>query len=103
MRLGRCSSGSITDIIGIKIWTDIHEDRRQQAYEKIREFDLHNIVSYLSKSFTYRSRDIIAFGSPANPGYIEPGATVGTSYGNSHSPNHVVVPLYGVLYSLKRL
>jgi 2-keto-4-pentenoate hydratase/2-oxohepta-3-ene-1,7-dioic acid hydratase in catechol pathway len=37
-------------------------------------------VSFLSRRFTLQPGDVIAFGSPANPGLVEPGDTVEITY-----------------------
>ncbi|MFB6116931.1 fumarylacetoacetate hydrolase family protein [Halosegnis sp.] len=43
-------------------------------------FSPREVVSYLSERFTFRPGDVIAFGSPANPGLVEPGETVAIEY-----------------------
>jgi len=36
-------------------------------------FKPREVISFLSERFTLHPGDVIAFGSPANPGLIEPG------------------------------
>jgi hypothetical protein len=38
------------------------------------------LVAYLSERFTFRSGDVVAFGSPANPGLLEPGDGIEITY-----------------------
>ncbi len=65
---------------GIDMHTDIGDERRQDANTELMLFDPYEIVSYLSKRFTFRPGDVVAFGSPANPGLVEPGDTVEITY-----------------------
>jgi 2-keto-4-pentenoate hydratase/2-oxohepta-3-ene-1,7-dioic acid hydratase in catechol pathway len=56
-------------------------------------FDPYEVVSYLSKRFTLRPGDVVAFGSPANPGLVEPGDDVAITYeGVGTLRNEVVSP-----------
>jgi 2-keto-4-pentenoate hydratase/2-oxohepta-3-ene-1,7-dioic acid hydratase in catechol pathway len=43
-------------------------------------FSPHEVVSFLSRRFTLWPGDAIAFGSPANPGTVEPGDTIEITY-----------------------
>jgi len=43
-------------------------------------FDPYEIIAFLSRRFTFRPGDVISFGSPANPGLVEPGDTVEITY-----------------------
>jgi 2-keto-4-pentenoate hydratase/2-oxohepta-3-ene-1,7-dioic acid hydratase in catechol pathway len=43
-------------------------------------FDAHEVVSFISGRFTLQPGDVVAFGSPANPGLVEPGDTVEITY-----------------------
>ncbi|WP_224335096.1 fumarylacetoacetate hydrolase family protein [Haloprofundus halobius] len=60
--------------------TDVSGERRQEANTELMLFGPYEIVSYLSKRFTFGPGDAIAFGSPANPGTIEPGDVVEITY-----------------------
>lgn len=53
--------------------TTIDGETRQEASTAQMLFDPLEIVSFLSERFTFRPGDVIAFGSPANPGLVEPG------------------------------
>lgn len=64
----------------IDMWTDVSGERRQEANTELMLFGPEEIVSYLSRRFTFQPGDVIAFGSPANPGLLEPGDTVEITY-----------------------
>ncbi len=68
------------DPTSIDMWTDVAGERRQDANTELMLFDPYEIVSYLSERFTLRPGDVVAFGSPANPGLLEPGDTVEITY-----------------------
>ncbi|UPV73105.1 fumarylacetoacetate hydrolase family protein [Halorussus limi] len=68
------------DPTGIDMWTDVSGERRQEANTELMLFDPYEIVSYLSERFTLRPGDVVAFGSPANPGLVEPGDEVEITY-----------------------
>jgi 2-keto-4-pentenoate hydratase/2-oxohepta-3-ene-1,7-dioic acid hydratase in catechol pathway len=65
---------------GIDMETVIDGETRQEANTKQMLFEPAEIVAYLSRRFTLRPGDAIAFGSPANPGTIEPGNEVVITY-----------------------
>jgi 2-keto-4-pentenoate hydratase/2-oxohepta-3-ene-1,7-dioic acid hydratase in catechol pathway len=60
--------------------TEINGERRQDATTNLMLFDVYEIVSYLSKRFTLRPGDVVAFGSPANPGLLEPSDEIEITY-----------------------
>ncbi|MEF8813017.1 MAG: fumarylacetoacetate hydrolase family protein [Halovenus sp.] len=64
----------------IDMTTDINGERRQRANTAQMLFDVTEVVSYLSERFTFRPGDVIAFGSPANPGLVEPGDDIEITY-----------------------
>ena len=64
----------------VEMWTDIDGERRQEASTELMLFGPEEIVSFLSKRFTLRPGDAIAFGSPANPGLVEPGDEIEITY-----------------------
>jgi len=68
------------DPTDLDMWTDVSGERRQEANTELMLFDPDEIVSYLSERFTLRPGDVIAFGSPANPGLVEPGDEVEITY-----------------------
>ena len=65
---------------GIGMETEINGETRQDSNTELMLFDVPEVVSFLSRRFTLRPGDVIAFGSPANPGTIEPGDTVEITY-----------------------
>ncbi|WP_137288931.1 fumarylacetoacetate hydrolase family protein [Natronorubrum halophilum] len=68
------------DPTAIDMWTDVAGERRQEATTELMLFDPYEIISFLSRRFTFRPGDVVAFGSPANPGLVEPGDTVEITY-----------------------
>jgi len=68
------------DPTDVDMHTDVAGERRQEANTELMFFDAHEIVSYLSQRFTLRPGDVVAFGSPANPGLVEPGDEVAITY-----------------------
>ncbi|WP_435185060.1 fumarylacetoacetate hydrolase family protein [Halobellus sp. EA9] len=68
------------DPAGIDMETRINDEVRQDANTELMLFGPREIVSFLSRRFTFRPGDVVAFGSPANPGLIEPGDEVEISY-----------------------
>ncbi|MFP9193277.1 fumarylacetoacetate hydrolase family protein [Natronosalvus vescus] len=68
------------DPTSLEMWTDVAGEHRQEATTELMLFDPFEIVSFLSERFTLRPGDVIAFGSPANPGLVEPGDTVEITY-----------------------
>ncbi len=60
--------------------TEINGQRRQEATTEQMIFDPYETVAFLADRFTLTPGDVIAFGSPANPGLIEPGDTVEITY-----------------------
>jgi 2-keto-4-pentenoate hydratase/2-oxohepta-3-ene-1,7-dioic acid hydratase in catechol pathway len=71
--------------------TLVSGDQRQEANTELMLFDPYEVVSYLSRRFTFRPGDAIAFGSPANPGTVEPGDTVEITYGGVGTLRNAVV------------
>lgn len=68
------------DPTGIDMWTDVSGERRQEANTDAMLFGPAEVIAYLSDRFTFRPGDVVALGSPANPGLIEPGDTVEITY-----------------------
>ena len=77
--------------LGPWIETDIHPadvdmetvidgETRQAANTDQMLFSTAEVVSFLSRRFTLRPGDAIAFGSPANPGTITPGDEITITY-----------------------
>lgn len=68
------------DPTAVDMYTDINGERRQSANTAQMLFDVFETVSYLSKRFTFRPGDVVAFGSPENPGLVEPGDEIEITY-----------------------
>jgi 2-keto-4-pentenoate hydratase/2-oxohepta-3-ene-1,7-dioic acid hydratase in catechol pathway len=60
--------------------TTIDGEVRQEASTAQMLFDPAEVVAFLSERFTFRPGDVIAFGSPANPGLLEPGNEIEIRY-----------------------
>jgi len=84
------------DPSGIGMETTINGEPRQESNTELMLFDVPTVVSALSARFTLRPGDVIAFGSPANPGTIEPGDVIEITYdGVGTLRNRVVGPSSG--------
>ena len=68
------------DPTDLDMHTDVAGERRQEANTELMLFDAHEVVSFISERFTLRPGDVVAFGSPANPGLVEPGDEVAITY-----------------------
>lgn len=78
---------------GVDMHTDVAGERRQEANTDRMLFDPYEVVSFLSQRFTLQPGDVVAFGSPANPGLVEPGDTVEITYeGVGTLSNTIVEP-----------
>lgn len=64
----------------VDMHTTIDGERRQEANTELMLFDPYEVVAFLSRRFTFRPGDCIAFGSPANPGLIQPGDRIEITY-----------------------
>ncbi|WP_049996351.1 fumarylacetoacetate hydrolase family protein [Halococcus sediminicola] len=65
---------------GIDMKTEINGEVRQEANTDRMLFGPHDVISFLSERFTFQPGDVISFGSPANPGLIEPGDDIEITY-----------------------
>ncbi|WP_248895994.1 fumarylacetoacetate hydrolase family protein [Haloplanus halobius] len=68
------------DLDGMAMETVISGEQRQSATTDEMIFSPPEIVSFLSERYTFRPGDVISFGSPANPGLLEPGDTIEITY-----------------------
>ncbi|QDX40627.1 fumarylacetoacetate hydrolase family protein [Salarchaeum sp. JOR-1] len=68
------------DPTGIDMHTVVDGERRQESNTELMLFDPREIIAFLSERFTFQAGDVVAFGSPANPGTIEPGSEVAITY-----------------------
>jgi len=76
--LGPCIAD--IDPSGLDMETYVGGERRQDANTDMMIFEPDELVAFMSRRFTLREGDIIAFGSPANPGLVERGDEVGITY-----------------------
>ncbi|MFB6234544.1 MAG: fumarylacetoacetate hydrolase family protein [Halopenitus sp.] len=60
--------------------TYVGGEQRQEANTELMLFGPDELVAHISERFTLRPGDCIAFGSPANPGLVEPGEEVEITY-----------------------
>ncbi|RDI72320.1 fumarylacetoacetate hydrolase family protein [Halopelagius longus] len=60
----------------IEMTTHVGGELRQEATTAQMLFSPAEVVSFLSERYTFRPGDVISFGSPANPGLVEPGEEV---------------------------
>lgn len=68
------------DPIGINIRTLINGKERQNSNTDSMIFNPSEVISFLSERCTLLRNDVISFGSPANPGLIEPGDEIEITY-----------------------
>jgi len=68
------------DVTSIDMETYVGGEKRQEANTEMMIFEAHELVSFMSRRFTLRGGDVIAFGSPANPGLVERGDEVEITY-----------------------
>ena len=77
----------------VDMTTHIDGELRQEANTDLMLFSPREVVSFLSRRYTFRPGDVIAFGSPANPGLVEPGNEIEIRYeGIGALRNTVVEP-----------
>jgi 2-keto-4-pentenoate hydratase/2-oxohepta-3-ene-1,7-dioic acid hydratase in catechol pathway len=77
--LGPCIETDI-DPADVGMETYVAGERRQSDTTASTFFGPREVVAYLSERFTFRRNDVISFGSPANPGLLEPGDEVEITY-----------------------
>ena len=75
----------------IDMYTDIDGERRQEANTELMLWGPYELLSFLSERFTFRPGDAVAFGSPGNPGTIEPGDEVEIWYEGVGTLSNTVV------------
>ena len=87
------------DPVGIDMYTEINGERRQEDNTANMFFKPNEVVAFLSKRFTFRPGDVISFGSPANPGLLEPGDEVEIVYeGVGTLQNEVIEAEEGAMF-----
>ena len=80
------------DPTSIDMYTDIDGERRQEANTELMLWNPYELVSFLSERFTFQPGDVIAFGSPGNPGTIEPGNEIEIHYEGVGTLRNTVAP-----------
>lgn len=81
------------DPAAIEMQTTINDEVRQEANTGAMLFSPAEIISFLSNRLTLEPGDVVSFGSPPNPGNIEPGDTIDIWYeGIGSLRNTVVAP-----------
>jgi len=75
----------------LDVRTHVGGELRQEDNTANMFFSPREIVSYLSERFTFTPGDVIAFGSPANPGLVEPGEEVAIEYEGIGTLSNTVV------------
>jgi len=64
----------------IAMRTTVGGELRQTASTEMMLFEPHEVIAVLSERFTFRPGDVVSFGSPANPGLVDPGEAVTIRY-----------------------
>lgn len=77
--LGPCIETDI-DPTSIEMETRINDEVRQEANTERMLFDPSEVLAFLSERFTFEPGDVVSFGSPANPGLLEPGDEIEITY-----------------------
>lgn len=68
------------DPSSIDISIDVNGDRTQESSTDLMLFAPRELVSFLSKRFTFRPGDVVAFGGPAKPSIVAPGDEIEITY-----------------------
>jgi len=77
----------------VEMTTHVGGEPRQEATTERMLFDPYEVLAFLSERYTFRPGDVVAFGSPANPGLVKPGEAVDIWYeGIGRLRNAVVTP-----------
>ncbi|MDG5778061.1 fumarylacetoacetate hydrolase family protein [Haloarculaceae archaeon H-GB2-1] len=71
--------------------THVGGELRQEANTELMLFSPREIVAFLSQRYTFQPGDVISFGSPANPGLVDPGEEVAIWYENIGTLRNTVV------------
>jgi len=68
------------DPVGLEMETYINGERRQHDNTENMFIEPREVVAFMSERFTLKPGDVISFGSPANPGLVEPGDEIEIRY-----------------------
>ena len=78
---------------GMEMTTHVAGEQRQAANTDQMLFPVREVIAFLSTRYTFRPGDVVAFGSPANPGLVAPGDEIEIHYeGIGTLRNTVVEP-----------
>ena len=81
------------DPTDVDMRTVINGETRQEANTSDMIFGPYEVISFLSRRLTLLPGDVVSFGSPANPGTVEPGDEIAITYdGIGTLRNDVVAP-----------
>jgi len=73
--------------------THVSGEKRQDATTDMMLFDPYDTIAFLSERYTFQPGDVVSFGSPENPGLLEPGDDVEIWYeGIGTLRNEVIAP-----------
>jgi 2-keto-4-pentenoate hydratase/2-oxohepta-3-ene-1,7-dioic acid hydratase in catechol pathway len=64
----------------LDVRTHVGGELRQESNTELMLFTPREVVAFLSRRYTLQPGDVISFGSPANPGLVEPGEDVDIWY-----------------------
>ncbi|MFB6106931.1 MAG: fumarylacetoacetate hydrolase family protein [Halobacteriaceae archaeon] len=64
------------DPAALEMTTHVGGELRQEASTERMLFGPREVIAFLSERYTFRPGDVVSFGSPANPGLVDPGETV---------------------------
>ena len=79
------------DPTNLDMTTHVGGELRQEANTEQMLFGPREVVSFLSERYTLQPGDVVAFGSPANPGLLEPGDDVEIWYEDVGTLTNTVV------------
>ncbi|MDZ7747250.1 MAG: fumarylacetoacetate hydrolase family protein [Halobacteriales archaeon] len=79
------------DPVGLDIQTYVGDELRQEDNTENMFIKPRAVISFLSERFTFKPGDVISFGSPANPGLVEPGDSVDITYEGIGTLSNTVV------------
>lgn len=79
------------DPVGLDIETYVGGELRQDDNTENMFIKPREVISFLSERFTFQPGDVISFGSPANPGLVEPGDSVEITYEHIGTLSNTVV------------
>lgn len=79
----------------VSMRTVIDGEVRQHASTELMLFEPAELVAFLAKRLTLRPGDVVSFGSPPNPGVIEPGNEIAITYDGIGTLRNTVAPPSG--------